>query len=71
MEIRSVAIVGMGALGTLFGDMLTRSLGRDRVCFVADAARRERYAREPATVNGVPCGFRTIDPGDPAPRTIW
>lgn len=67
MEIRSVAIVGMGALGTLFGDMLTRSLGRDRVCFVADAARRERYAREPATVNGVPCGFRAIDPGDPAP----
>ena len=56
----------MGALGVLFGDMLARALGPERVGFVADAARRSRYAQTPVTVNGRPCAFRTIDPAEPS-----
>ena len=66
MRIENVSIVGMGALGVLFGDMLARALGPERVGFVADAARRARYAQTPVTVNGRPCAFRTIDPADPS-----
>ena len=66
MRIENVSIVGMGALGVLFGDMLARALGPERVGFVADAARRSRYAQTPVTVNGRPCAFRTIDPAEPS-----
>lgn len=66
MRIENVSIVGMGALGVLFGDMLARALGPERVGFVADAARRARYAQTPVTVNGRPCAFRMIDPAEPS-----
>ena len=44
MKIEHVAIVGMGALGVMYGNQLTNRLGRENVGFVADAARRQRYA---------------------------
>lgn len=66
MAIERISIVGMGALGALFGDLLTRALGRERVGFVMDAARRERLARAPVTVNGRAAAFRTIDPAEPS-----
>ena len=40
MNIERIAIVGMGALGVLYGDFLTEHLGRERVGFVVNAERR-------------------------------
>lgn len=51
-EIKSVAIVGMGALGLLFGDRIAENLGQDSIYFVADADRVERYAETTFTING-------------------
>lgn len=61
MKIERISIVGMGALGVLYGDFLTERLGRDRVGFVVDAGRRERYGHMEITANGRRCDFRLID----------
>ena len=43
--IEQVTIVGMGALGILYGDRLSRYLGADHVRFLAAGERLERYRR--------------------------
>ena len=74
MNIERIAIVGMGALGVLYGDFLTQHLGRERVGFVVNAERRERYERMEITANGRRCDFRLIDAnesGEPADLVIF
>ena len=74
MNIERIAIVGMGALGVLYGDFLTQHLGRERVGFVVNAERRERYERMEITANGRRCDFRLIDAnetGNPADLVIF
>lgn len=51
-EIKTVGILGMGALGMLFGDILTRKLGPKAVSFLMDKARYERHKDEVYTING-------------------
>ena len=64
-EIRTVGIVGLGALGVLFGSRLLAG-GAD-VRILADAARAARYAREGVTANGVPVAFRYVTPEEAEP----
>ena len=74
MNIERIAIVGMGALGVLYGDFLTSRLGREHVGFVVNAERRERYERMEISANGRRCDFRLIDAnetGDPADLVIF
>lgn len=74
MNIERIAIVGMGALGVLYGDYLTEHLGRERVGFVVNAERRERYGRTEISANGHRCDFRLIDAnetGNPADLVIF
>ena len=74
MNIERIAIVGMGALGVLYGDFLTEHLGRERVGFVVNAERRERYGRMEISANGHRCDFRLIDAnetGNPADLVIF
>ena len=52
--MKSIAIIGMGALGLLYGDMLQ---GTTNLGFIVDEGRRARYSREPITVNGSPRTF--------------
>ena len=61
-RIESIAIIGMGALGLLFGDMLQRD-GKLSVGFIADAARLERYKDEPICVNGAQKRFDFLPAG--------
>jgi len=51
-EIKQVAIVGMGALGLLFGDRIAKNMSNESVCFVADSDRVKRYANTVFTING-------------------
>lgn len=53
-----ITIVGMGALGILYGDMFTKAWGREAVTFLADEGRIEKYRREGVFCNGSPCDFR-------------
>ena len=74
MNIERIAIVGMGALGVLYGDFLTSRLGRERVGFVVNAERRERYEGMEISANGRRCDFRLIDAdetGEPADLVIF
>ena len=61
-KIETIAIVGMGARGLLFGDLLQRDAALS-VGFVVDAARMERYGREPIRINGVPKRFSLLPAG--------
>lgn len=57
MEIKKVAIVGMGALGLMYGEHIQKKAGTDSVCFLLDRARMERYEKAHFTVNGEEVAF--------------
>ncbi len=51
-NIENIAIVGMGALGVLFGNLLAENLGEVAVTFIADDSRLERYRAQGVYCNG-------------------
>jgi len=55
--IQRVHIIGMGALGMLYGSLITQRLGADSVRFIMDDARYERCRGLTHRVNGVPTDF--------------
>ncbi|NLI21266.1 MAG: ketopantoate reductase family protein [Clostridiales bacterium] len=62
MEIQTVAVVGLGALGTLFGHRLSTHMPCEQLRVVADAGRIGRYEREGVYSNGERCDFRYVAP---------
>lgn len=67
-RITRVSIVGMGALGVLYGDFFARTLGLEQVTFLADRERVERYRDTPVYCNGRRWNF-AVRPGDePDPK---
>ena len=57
MEIKTVAIVGMGALGMLYGEQLQKVLQAGAVRFVMDEERFKRHKNDKYEVNGVEQSF--------------
>ena len=57
MKIQHTAIVGMGALGLLYGPHIQQAAGPGSVCFVMDAPRLEKHRRDRYTINGQPQEF--------------
>lgn len=62
MEIRTVAVVGLGALGVLFGHQMSKELPEGALKIVASADRIARYEREGVYCNGERCQFRYATP---------
>ncbi|MPM22713.1 hypothetical protein SDC9_69171 [bioreactor metagenome] len=62
MEINTVSIIGLGALGVLFSHHLSRYMPADRLRIVADAGRIGRYQKEQVFCNGEPCRFHYVSP---------
>lgn len=60
-EIKTVGVIGLGALGALYAHLFTRALGRDRVFVLADTARTQRYRQEGFFFNGEACDFNYVD----------
>ena len=60
MEIKTVSIVGLGALGVLFGNHLSKHMDRENLRIVADSNRIEKYIHEGVYCNGVPCDFNYV-----------
>jgi len=56
--ILKTAIVGMGALGLLFGDIITSARGKDCVDYILDEDRLSRYSEKTFSVNGQPRNFQ-------------
>ena len=60
MLIDTVAIVGRGAVGLMYGSIMAEHLGTDAVVFAMDDERFRRHAGEHITVNGAPLVVRSI-----------
>ncbi len=58
--IKTVHIVGMGALGLLYGSIIQKNLGPDTVTYIMDPARYERYKDKHPCINGVETPFRKL-----------
>ena len=59
-EIENIYIIGMGALGMLFGGIIEDHIGPDHVAFLMDDERYERNRGTVPTVNGTPRPFRMV-----------
>ncbi len=60
MTIKSVSLIGLGALGVLFGHQLSQKVADFTV--VADQARIDRYVKDGIYSNGEKCEFRYAVP---------
>lgn len=67
MPIDTVAIVGRGAVGLMYGSIMAEHLGTDAVVFAMDDERFCRHASEQVTVNGAPLAVRTIPMSEAEP----
>ncbi len=61
-EIENVVIVGMGALGIMYGNFLVKKLGPDKVTFLGDQTRIDKLDQEGISCNGKKCDFTMKDP---------
>ncbi len=61
MQIQTVAIIGLGALGTMYGKFFTDALGKERVRIVANKKRITRYQKEGIYCNGSLCDFQYVN----------
>lgn len=68
--IKTVNIIGMGALGLLYADLLSRGDSPAEVTFVMDAARYERHKNDRITVNGENAVFSMIKAEDASPADL-
>ncbi len=60
MKIKSVAIVGKGAVGLLHGSKIAQNAGLDRLVFAMDDARFERHRDDRVLINGEPCPIESV-----------
>lgn len=65
MEIKKVSIIGLGALGILFGNHLVKRLPKEDVRIIADRDRIEKYKQEHVYCNDEPCDFHYVTPEEP------
>jgi len=73
-NIKKTAVVGMGALGLLFGKKLTQELGKDNLRYVLNKARKRRYKENGIKINGESVSLGIIEEntkGDPADLVIF
>lgn len=62
MEIKTVAIVGLGALGILFGSRLAKRMPQGDLRIIADQHRIDRYKKDSIFCNGQRCEFHYVTP---------
>ena len=63
--MQTVGMIGLGALGVLFGQRLMANGADVRV--LADKARAEKYQKQGVTCNGAPVAFRYVTPEEAEP----
>jgi 2-dehydropantoate 2-reductase len=62
MTIKKVSIIGLGALGILFGHYLSKRMPKEDLRIVADETRIRRYQEEKVYCNGERCEFNYVNP---------
>ena len=63
--MQTVGMIGLGALGVLFGQRLMANGANVRV--LADKTRAEKYQKQGVTCNGAPVAFRYVTPEEAEP----
>lgn len=74
MIIKTVSIIGLGALGILFGNHLSKEMPANDLRIIADRDRIARYELERVYCNREPCDFHYVSPeeiGRPADLIIF
>lgn len=69
-DIESISIVGMGALGMMYGKLFTDVLGTDAVDFVMDDGRYARNRGRAVVCNGDPLEFRLVPESSSRPAGL-
>lgn len=62
LKIRTVSIIGLGALGVLYGHHLSCRLPKENLRIISDSNRIKRYQRENVYCNGIVCDFNFVTP---------
>lgn len=65
--IKTTAIVGMGALGLLYADVIIKARGNEGTAFVLDEARLNKYKGTTFTINGEEKSFPMISNKEATP----
>ena len=68
--ITTVNIIGLGALGMMYGRNLTEALGTDNVHFVMDEKRLEKASSQTFTVNGEKACFSFVSVSEATPADL-
>ncbi|GAB1477242.1 2-dehydropantoate 2-reductase [Bacillota bacterium] len=61
-EIKTVAIIGLGALGILYGHYFSKKISKENLRIIADKGRIEKYNSEKIYCNGEICDFNFVLP---------
>jgi 2-dehydropantoate 2-reductase len=62
MEIKTVSIIGLGALGILFGNNLSKKMPKENLRIIADKDRIKKYENSHVYCNGELCMFNYVTP---------
>lgn len=62
MEIKTVSIIGLGALGILFGNKLSKKMPKENLRIIADKDRIKKYENNNVFCNGELCEFNYVTP---------
>ena len=65
MEINKVSIIGLGALGILFGNQLSKNMPEKDLRIIADVDRIQRYEKDKIYCNNEICQFNYVTPEEP------
>lgn len=63
-SIETVSIIGLGALGILYGEHLLRRMPPENLRIIADKKRIDRYRAEGIYCNGERCQFQYVSPDE-------
>lgn len=69
-EIKTVAMIGLGSIGSFFAPRLEEALGHGNFRIIASGSRKERLEREGTTVNGVNYKFQIVSPDEKDPADL-
>lgn len=69
-KIESAALIGLGALGILFGWPMQCHTPGGKFAVIADAGRIRRYQAEPTVFNGETCHFHYVTPEQGSPADL-
>jgi 2-dehydropantoate 2-reductase len=60
MEIKTVSLIGLGAVGILYAYQLSKAMAKEDLRIVADRGRIGRYRKDGVYINGERCDFNYI-----------